>query len=213
MDKDRQIRMLIPPFFLLASVVWEAHLSGDLWQYLHTTTAAADVASLKTVVSFLALVGVATLPVGYAIAVLTLCVLRCISFFHFFPQGTYEVPISKKAMSKISQRLNLSEGPQKSPLCAAAVFDHALLPSSIHQWVFRRWTTFNICTQCATALILSYFLGHALHIQSTCKWLLLVIGAIGIFIWQAVESWREAYRMFDFVVDLDVVMREASSAV
>ena len=208
MDKDRQIRLLIPPFFLLASVVWEAYLSGDLWQYLHTATATSDFASLKTVLSILAVVGVATLPVGYAIGVLTLCLLRLISLFHFFPQGTYEVPISERAMSKISQRLKLSEGPQKSPLCAAAVFDHALLRSSIHEWLFRRWTTFNICTQCAMALFLSYFLGHALHIQSTPKWLLMIIAAIGIFICQAVTSWKETRSMFDFVADLDVVICE-----
>ena len=211
MDKDRQIRLLIPPFFLLASVVWEAYLSGDLWQYLHTATATSDFASLKTVLSILAVVGVATLPVGYAIGVLTLCLLRLISLFHFFPQGTYEVPISERAMSKISQRLKLSEGPQKSPLCAAAVFDHALLRSSIHEWLFRRWTTFNICTQCAMALFLSYFLGHALHIQSTPKWLLMIIAAIGIFICQAVTSWKETRSMFDFVADLDVAIRRSEA--
>jgi hypothetical protein len=58
------------------------------------------------------------------------------------------------------------------------------------------------------ALFLSYFLGHALHIQPTWKWLLTIISSIAIFIWQAVTSWREAYRMFDFVADLDVVMRK-----
>jgi len=199
--------MLIPPFFLLASVVWEAYLSGDLWQYLHTTTATADVAYLKTVLSVLAVVGVATLPVGYAIGVLTMCLLRVISLFPLFPQGTYEVPISKRSLAKIRQRLGVSEDSEKSALCAAAVFDHAVLQPSMHEWLFRRWGTFNICSQCAMALFLSYFLGHALHIQPTRKWLLTIISGIGIFIWQAVTSWKEAYRMFDFAVDLDVVIR------
>ncbi len=30
MDKDRQIRMLVPPFFMLASVLWGAYLGADL---------------------------------------------------------------------------------------------------------------------------------------------------------------------------------------
>lgn len=200
--------MLIPPFFLLASVVWEAYLSGDLWQYMHTTTATADVASLKTVLSVLAVVGVATLPIGYAIGVLTMCLLRLISLCRFFPQRTYEVPISKRSMAKIRQRLAVSGDAEKSALCAAAVFDHAVLPPSVHEWVFRRWTTFNICTQCAMALFLSYFLGHALHIQPTRNWLLLIISGIAIFLWQAVASWNEAYRMFDFAVDLNLVIPE-----
>jgi hypothetical protein len=28
MDQDRQIRFAIPPFFLFASLLWDAHLSG-----------------------------------------------------------------------------------------------------------------------------------------------------------------------------------------
>jgi hypothetical protein len=177
MDKDRQVRMLTSPFFLIASVVWEAYLSGDLWQYLHSTTAGADFSSLKTVLSILAVVGVATLPVGYAISILTLCFLRLFSqvFPRAFPQRTYEVPISDRAMRKIWHRLELSEGQGKTPLSAAAVFDHALLEPSIHQWLFGRWTTFNICSQCATALLLSFLLGHALHIHATWRWALTTV--------------------------------------
>ena len=208
MDKDRQIRLLITPFFLLASVLWEAYLSGDLSQYLHATTSTADVASLKTVLSVLAVVGVATLPVGYAIGVLTMCLLRVISLFRLFPQGTYEVPISKESMAKIRKRLGVSEKTEKSALCAAAVFDHAVLEPSIHEWLFRRWTTFNICTQCATALFLSYLLGRAVHVRPTWIWWITIGASVLIFILQAVTSWREAYRMFDFVADLDVAIRK-----
>jgi hypothetical protein len=210
MDKDRQIRLLIPPFFLLASVLWEAYLSGDLWQYLHTTAATGDVASLKTVLSILGVVGVATLPVGYAIGVLTMCLLRLLSYL--FPHRSYEVPISEAAMEKIWHKLGLSKASHKSALCAAAVFDHALLRPPIHQWLFRRWTTFNICTQCAMALFLSYFLGRALHVQSTCKWVLTIAAAVGIFVWQAVTSWKETRNMFDLVTDLGVAMRNGDSA-
>jgi len=206
LDKDRQIRLLIPPFFLLASVLWEAYLSGDLWQYLHTTASTGDFAALKTVLSVLGVVGVATLPVGYAIGVLTMCLLRLFSLL--FLDQSYEVPVSKRAMEKIWHRLGLTEDSHKSALSAAAVFDHALLHPSVHLWLFRRWTTFNICTQCATALLLSYGLGHALHVQPTWRWVLTIAAAVGIFVWQAVASWEETRRMFDFVADLDVAMRK-----
>jgi hypothetical protein len=207
MDKDRQIRLLIPPFFLLASVLWEAYLSGDLWQYLHTTASNGDVASLKTVLSILGVVGVATLPVGYAIGVLTMCLLRLVSFL--FPHRSYEVPISETAMEKIWRRLGRSKGSNRSSaFCAAAVFDHALLQPSIHEWLFRRWTTFNICAQCAMALLLSCGLGHALHVQPTWEWGFTIAFAIGIFVWQAIASWKETRSMFDFLADLDGVIRE-----
>jgi len=206
MDKDRQLRMLIPPFFLIASVVWEAYLSGDLWQYLYATTAATDSASLKTLLSILGVVGVATLPVGYGIGVLTMCLLRLAS--PLFPHRAYDIPMSKNAMSKIWRRLGVPEGPPESVLCAAAVFDHTLLQTSVHQWLFRRWTTFNICTQCAMALLLSYGLGRALHVHPTLKWSLTIVVSIGLFIWQAITSWNETYRMFDFVVDVDRAIRK-----
>jgi hypothetical protein len=198
--------MLIPPFFLIASVVWEAYLSGDLWQYLYATTAATDSASLKTLLSILGVVGVATLPVGYGIGVLTMCLLRLAS--PLFPHRAYDIPMSKNAMSKIWRRLGVPEGPPESVLCAAAVFDHTLLQTSVHQWLFRRWTTFNICTQCAMALLLSYGLGRALHVHPTLKWSLTIVVSIGLFIWQAITSWNETYRMFDFVVDVDRAIRK-----
>lgn len=205
MDKDRQIRLLIPPFFLLASVLWEAYLSGDLLQYLHSTASNGDVASLKTVLSILGVVGVATLPVGYGIGVLTMCLLRVISLK--LPHRSYEVPFSEAAMEKIWSRLGRSKGSSPA-LCAAAVFDHALLRPSIHQWLFRRWTTFNICTQCAMALLLSCLLGHALHVQPTWKWGFTLAFATGMFVWQSIASWKETRSMFDFVADLDVVICE-----
>ena len=206
MDKDRQLRMLIPPFFLVASVVWEAYLSGDLWQYFHATTATTDFASLKTLISILGVVGVATLPVGYGIGVLTMCLLRLAS--PLFPQRAYDIPISKRAMSKIWHKLGVAEGSPESILCAAAMFDHTLLQPSIHQWLFRRWTTFNICTQCAMALLLSYGLGHALHVRPTWKWELTIAVSIVLFVWQAITSWNETYRMFDFAVDVDRAIRK-----
>jgi hypothetical protein len=201
MDKDRQFRLLIPPFFLLASVVWEAYLSGDLWSYLHATPT-------PSLASIFGLVGVVTLPVGYAIGVLTMCLLRL--FCCCFPNRSYEVPMSRRAMVKIRRRLELPKGSHKCALCAAAVFDHALLKMSVHQWLFRRWTTFNICTQCATALLLSYGLGHALHVKPTCAWGITIALSVGFFSWQAITSWKETYDMFDFVADLDVAQRQAT---
>jgi hypothetical protein len=103
------------------------------------------------------------------------------------------------------QRLGKDDG---SILCTAAVFDHALLQPSIHQWLFRRWTTFNICTQCATACAISYFLGRALHIRPTWEWGLTIGALMGLFVWQAIASWKEIHSMFDFVVDLDRVIRD-----
>jgi hypothetical protein len=193
MDKDRQFRLLIPPFFLLASLVWEAYLGGSLCRYLNTTTA-------PNVASIFGVVGIATLPLGYAIGVLTMCVLRL--FWPFFPNKSYEVPVSKAAMKKIRDKLAISEG--SDSLSTAALFDHEFLPSSTHQWLFRRWSTFNICTQCVTALVLSYFFGLAFGVKPTCVWWLTIVLSTSVFVWQATTSWRESRKMFDLMADRDV---------
>jgi hypothetical protein len=201
-DKDRQFRMLIPPFFLVASVLWEAYLSGGLPRYLHSTACDGDPTSLKTVLSILGVVGVITLPLGYAISMSTIILLRL--GWCLFSGRSYEAPISETGIEKIRSRVGPFKGDPRSEMYAVAVFDHVLLEPPIHQWIFRRWTTFNICTQCVTALLLSVLFGLALHIQPTFKWALTLTFAIGIFVYQAFTSWRETWGMFDFIVDREV---------
>lgn len=134
MDKDRQIRLLIPPFFLLASVLWGAYLSGDLAAFL--LPSAESAANLKSILSIVAVAGVATLPLGYAIGVLTITILTI--FSRLFPQHAFDVPVSDTAMKAIWKRLRLSEQPRDRARYATAVFDHYLLKSPLHLWLFRR---------------------------------------------------------------------------
>jgi len=213
-DKDRQIRMLIPPFFLLASVLWAAYLSGDLGIFLHspkaqlTTVKDSDdalrdeIATVKTVLSVVAVAGVATLPLGYAIGVLTLTILGI--FSPLFPQRAFDVPVSDKGMKSIWGKLGFSEKePKNRARYGVAVFDHYLLKTPIHDWLFRRWSAFLIASQCVLALALSIPFAHALHIHMTCKWLFTVVGVMAVFVWQARTAWREAYQMFELVTSAD----------
>jgi hypothetical protein len=205
MDRNRQFRLLIPPFFLVASVVWESYCSEQLQCYLNTG-ASSGFASLKIVLALLGVVGVATLPVGYAIGVLTMAMLRSLSFA--FPQGSYEVPLSPEAMTRIRTKLELRDFEQKSALSIVAVFDHAVIKEPVHEWLFRRWTTFNICVQCAVALTLSAGLGHLLKVQATWTWGITVILLIGLFTCQGVRSWKESRDMFDLVTDGDWFLKK-----
>ena len=76
MDKDRQIRFLIPPFFLLGALLWGAYLSGQLNPFLLAMDQGNDTGALKLGLSILGIVGFATIPVGYAIGVITIMTLR-----------------------------------------------------------------------------------------------------------------------------------------
>jgi hypothetical protein len=207
MDKDRQIRMLIPPFFLIAAVLWGAYLSGDLYGYLHSAQASDSAASLKSVLSILAVGGVATLPIGYAIGILTILFLKLFALLGLFPHRAYDVPISKQALQKIWQKLRVPEGAKKTPLCAASLFEFVLLRPQVHSWLFRRWTSFNISTQCAMAMLSSCLVAKAICIRPPCEWWLTIMFFVCVFIVHAIISWREVYHMINLAVDLPVTMR------
>src|SRR2546423_1290294 len=117
--------MLIPPFFVLASVLWAAYLSGDLGAFLHPPQAHVacvkdtddgvrdEVATIKSILSVVAVAGVATLPLGYAIGVLTLTILGF--FSPLFPQRAFDVPVSDKGMKAIWEKFGLSgKEPEKA---------------------------------------------------------------------------------------------------
>lgn len=196
--------MLIPPFFLLASVLWASYLSGDLGAFLHSTK--DEAATLKSVLSVVAVAGVATLPLGYGIGVFTLTILGF--FSPLFPQRAFDVPISDGGMKVIWRKLGLPEQTKNRARYGAAVLDHYLMKKPIHDWLFRRWSAFLIASQCVLALVLSIPFAHALHIHMTCKWLSTVLGVMAIFICQARTAWREAYEMFELVTECDYLTRD-----
>ena len=136
MDKDRQIRMLVPPFFLIASVLWGAYLTGNLNALVHGV-AGDEAASVRSVLAVLA-VGAATLPAGYAIGAVTIFTLRELLGW-LFPLRNYEIPISPQAMKQIREKLR-APASVTFDLCAAATFDHVELQPKIHEWLFRRWS-------------------------------------------------------------------------
>jgi hypothetical protein len=233
MDKDRQFRMLIAPFFLFASLLWGAYLQGALKKFLHPEVAKSGTqqvamsspqfnnthpseaaggnegSGLKSVIALFGLLGVSVLPVGYAIGVITLGGLGVLAKICKFPQGLYDVPFSTDAMNRAKTRLNISsEYKRDSRLCIAAVFDHALLVPPIHQWLFRRWTTFNVCTQCATALMLSLAIGWIFGVPLSWGRDGTIIMMIAVLGWQAWQSWHETYDMFDLVVHTDAAFRK-----
>jgi hypothetical protein len=212
MDKDRQIRFLIPPFFLVASLLWAAYLCGQLHY---------DDSTLKLGISILGVIGVSTLPAGFAIGVLTISALRVLWWilwkFDLVPQKNYELPISKKAMGEIWRLLCASQACKPElDLCAAAAFDHAHLKPAIHEWLMRRWNVFNISCQCVAAMLLSIPMAHALHIE-ICKWdarnwWASIAVFIVIFICNAVWTWRDTRKMFDLAVSMPEKMLRSETS-
>jgi hypothetical protein len=248
MDKERQIRMLIPPFFFIASLLLGAYTSNKLPSVFNppltnrpqqeavlpeqaknpatklndskTTTAASaplkeppkksdenEGPSIKNLLSFFALVGLATLPIGYAIGVITISTLRLLFFIFSFAQWSWEIPISKDAMKRVFAKINRAPD-KKYRLQAAAIFDHVLTHPNAHSWLLRRWTSFLISMQCFVALALSLSVAPSLKIPWNPPWMWAAVILSAFFLWNAGVTWFQSYRMFNFLTETKKALRK-----
>src|SRR5207245_5284322 len=148
MDQDRQIRFAIPPFFLLASLLWGAYLGGvDLSPVLKPDTA-------KEILGLLAAAAVAIVPLGFLISSASILLIRLLA--RAFGKPTYEAVLTDAAYAKVWARIQApSPKDGNQILYAAATFDHELLAPGIHTWLMRRWNAFNVAAHSSVALLLT----------------------------------------------------------
>jgi hypothetical protein len=191
MDQARQVRLLIPPFFLFMSIAWGWLLcGGDLAGLLQAT-------SPQHALLVAAAAGAASIPLGFLIAMVSTAILRmgCWS-----PTGrTYEVGVSEESLKAIWSAVKAKDHFNKEQrLYATATFDHELFSRGVHEWIMRRWNTFNTSTNCIVALGLSHPFGSVCGISQGWRWTLSSVVLITLFLWNAVTCWRQTMAMVEF---------------
>jgi hypothetical protein len=94
---------------------------------------------------------------------------------------------------------------RRQELFAAAAFDYAILNKDykgVHEWLFRRWSAFNIAANSLWALYLSLPFGLVVGIRWTGQWwvpvVLFSIVLIPVMIW----AWRDTMDMLEFMARL-----------
>ena len=191
MDQDRQIRLAIPPFFLLASLLWGAYLGGiDLAPVLQPDTA-------KEVLGLLAAAAVAILPVGFLISSISVTFLGLLA--RVCRKPTYEAVLKDSTLDRIWPQLGTRQTKDASlNLYAAATFDHELLAPGIHTWLLRRWNHFNVATHSIVALGLAHTVAPVFSIPQTWAWLATTAVSIGLFTWTGFNAWRQTMEMLEF---------------
>lgn len=196
MDKDRQIRFLYPPFILIFSLI--IGLIGD------TNKSISDIicqiglnGKLSDVIIILIGGGVSLLVLGYIIGTITMSFLRLI----FILAGrNYEVVLKTETYENIKKIMDAENCKCKFwyPLYLVATFDHVILPNRIHEWLLRRWNSFNTSMNSVVALLLSIIPIKLFDIELSCIWWL-VISIIGILLLiNGIISWIETMGMFEF---------------
>lgn len=191
MNQDRQIRFLIPPLVFILSLLWGAHLSGkDL-----TSLFGPDV--VESILGLLALGAVTAISLGFIIGTISINLLRVM--FCVFGRRTYEAVLSKKTLKRIWPKMKTAlEFDSKYVLNIAATFDHEIISKGVHEWLTRRWSSFNISVSAIVALLLSHIIAPFIPInQSWCWGITSVILGI-FFLGNAIFAWRETMEMIDF---------------
>jgi hypothetical protein len=190
MDQDRQIRLAIPPFFLLASLLWGAYLGGLDLLFLKPEAA-------KEVLGLLAATAVVILPIGFLISAISVTILGGLAAI--FRKPTYEAVLDGSTLARIWPKLGSNQSKDaKLTLYAAATFDHELLAPGIHTWLLRRWNSFNVAAHSIVALTLAHAVGLFFPIPQGCAWWTTTVASIALLGLRAFKAWRETMKMIEF---------------
>ena len=207
-DSERQIRFLYPPVFFLASLFLGVRLDNNIAISDVLRTIAGDQLYQKAIAGgswgtpavALAIAGglVATIAAGFLISTVTIAWLKAYSTSES-SSGSYEAAALPKAYD-LRRHLGLSPEGQRlreDALFLSATLDHEVMSKPVHQWVFRRWTAFNVYAHSVTALLLALGVGYVLGIVSW-KWTAISSLAAGVFWGLALSAHRETMGMLRF---------------
>jgi hypothetical protein len=201
MDQNRQIRFLIPPFFLWGALFLANYLYG--FNIFRGLSSSQNDRILEIAAGLAAL----TIPMGFFIGAISLLLLYSFSILVSIikrKRWNYEAAISDEACKRIWQELEVEVG-QKFDLgkrfYISATFDHSILDKGINEWIMRRWNAFNLHIHCATALLLAIgFCWWFPSSKTAERWhYIILIGAVIIILTvNAVIAWLQTMKMIEF---------------
>jgi len=212
MDQARQIRFLIPPLLLFTSFLWGLYLDScrDFSDFLPTDWSTKEVGGIIGIITggsiFVVALGfiIGTVSIVISRLFVVICPLWLLQVILGFPPARvrhYEAVVSEQGLRAIwnQLRINLAFDVRQT-FYAVVTFDHDLLrgqAQGIHEWLLRRWTSFNISIHSSIGLVFLlacgiWFLGWE------WKWWLPNLIAVIFLIVNGIISWRETMRMIFF---------------
>jgi hypothetical protein len=195
MHQPRQIRFLIPPFFLVLWPVWA--------KYVSSSSSIPPLADWTDLLRFAVALVAAALPLGYAMSVVVILIAK--GYYRMrgsaFDAGAIDLsaiwPHLKMKHCAVPHRDRLEE----NRLYIVATFDHDVLPKGIHEFLLRRWTAFLIDLNSAAAIALSLAIDYAVRIKppyDDWRFSVPTIVLIGCFLWAAQTARNETFGMIEF---------------
>ena len=211
MDQDRQIRFLISPFFLYASLLWW----GYLYPTVHGFLSGLKPNDLKDLLSVVIAARSATIPIGFSIGTLGISLLKLwFKVRSRRDRQLYDASVSNACFETMLREVGAAQEDRRSNreslLYVAATFDHELLPEKIHEWLLRRWNSFNTAFNSTLALFISILIVpiRSFYTRSLDPirswdhrwywWLGTNVVLICVFAVTARASWHETMAMIEF---------------
>jgi hypothetical protein len=191
-DEARRFRFLVPPFFLLASLY-----VGVLFSPIHLSALTGKY-STQDLIAFAAAVGASALPIGFLLTSVSILVLRVVGVLA--GKRTYEVTVSSEWLDRVWPLMRTRlPCDRRWLLYAAATFDHELLAPPIHEWIQRRWSTFNLSVHSFVAVMLAHLAApFSSQISESWEWVAVTISTLVIFGANAWIAWRQTMNMLEF---------------
>lgn len=204
MDQDRQIRLLIPPFFLLLALLWGAYLDPSV-----KLAPLLLPASAQSLLGVLAAATVCVLPLGFLLSAISILLLRIL--FSLSRNPGYEARITAEALRRIWPQLHTnSPFDTNHTLYAVATYDHELLSNGIHSWLMRRWNLFNVSIHSAVSVVLAHGVGALLGLSQNRRWTAFTSLIVVILLANAIVAWRQTMAMIEFQSQRDLPPKETT---
>ncbi len=196
MDNNRQIRFLIPPFFLVSSLLLGAYLpEKEILKIL------PEIKELEKLIAVIATAGVIIIAAGFLIGVVSVTIMRLISLFiRFDLKGKYDAPYTVRDIERIWSKLRVHDDIKPGSnniIYAISTFQNTVVEERVQHWLGRRWNAFHVSIHSAIALLLAYAIAPMLDIRFTCCWLLFTL-PITAFL--SVNGWMAFKETKDMVV-------------
>jgi hypothetical protein len=204
MNKERQIQLLYPPLFFLAALAFAGYLdtSTGIATYLKDPKAAGTAGfAIEKILGIAAAGGILIIVAGFLIGTVSILLLRL--GFLICGLRHYETALPEDFVERIWPMLDTQQKFDKSlhkgrVLYATATFDHEVIPEKMHDWLFRRWSSFNICVRSCVALALSWVVVWQASISPGENWKIYVSVTMVLFGMHATLAWVETMKMLKF---------------
>jgi len=182
---------LIPPFFLALS------LAAGLYFSVYDFAGALKDLTDEQIILLTALAGASILPIGFFITAVSILILHALgglrgwgSYVAVLPPVTWDRLWSMLATDK-------TQNPEWH-LYASATFDHELIKPGVHEWIQRRWTTFNLSVHSLVAVVLGHCAAASPSINETWQWVSLTVAIVVVFALSGITAWHHTMHMLEF---------------